>query len=442
MAKKYVINETTLSSIGDAIRSKSGGSAPIETVDMATAIENLPTAEPFVVSGDARYAFAFPMQTNIPSNGLTVRHLINSCTTEDITDSRYMFQNNQMTSLPIVINFKDDPKAHQGYSHILGSNMFKNCLYLKNIPVMNDAVFSDCSHMFEACGQAQAIPSITFSGEYIWMDGMYYGCSSAGTIGNLKQPIGDTSLMIVKGGLQYLFYNCTCVVDLSHFFDDVNISFNPESNTVNYLFAECQRLRKLPSMDVINTIIHNWTGTNGSYGPYSSMFYNDRCLSEIRNLGVINSTISSGTSLFNKCLQNNYNLRSFTFETNEDGTPKTANFKGSTIDLTQYNGYGSGAWGLSNGFTADKEIKDANTYALLKNDPDAWVGNNNYAYSFYNHDSAVETIASLPDTHAYGTNTIKFKNICGGNTDGGAISTLTTEEIAVAAAKGWTVSLS
>ena len=52
----------------------------------------------------------------------------------------------------------------------------------------------------------------------------------------------------------------------------------------------------------------------------------------------------------------------------------------------------------------------------------------------------------MPDTSAYlaangGTNTIKFKGESGSATDGGAINTLTAEEIAVATAKGWTVSL-
>lgn len=67
--------------------------------------------------------------------------------------------------------------------------------------------------------------------------------------------------------------------------------------------------------------------------------------------------------------------------------------------------------------------------------------------SVYNHDSAVETINSLPDTSAYlaeagGTNTITFYRDQGANTEGGAIGNLTAEEIAVAAAKGWTVAFS
>ena len=67
--------------------------------------------------------------------------------------------------------------------------------------------------------------------------------------------------------------------------------------------------------------------------------------------------------------------------------------------------------------------------------------------SVYNHNSAVETINSLPDTSAFlaevgGTNTITFYSDQGANTEGGAIGNLTAEEIAVAAAKGWTVAFS
>ena len=81
---------------------------------------------------------------------------------------------------------------------------------------------------------------------------------------------------------------------------------------------------------------------------------------------------------------------------------------------------------------------------MLKNDSDWFT--TNVAYRRYNHDSAVATINSLPDTSAYlasasGTNTIKFNGAAGSATDGGAINTLTEEEIAVATAKGWTVTL-
>jgi hypothetical protein len=78
----------------------------------------------------------------------------------------------------------------------------------------------------------------------------------------------------------------------------------------------------------------------------------------------------------------------------------------------------------------------------LKDDPDWFTCD--VAYSRYNHDSAVATINSLPDTSEFlleceGYNQITFNGAAGSNTDGGAISNLTEAEIAVAAAKGWTV---
>ena len=117
--------------------------------------------------------------------------------------------------------------------------------------------------------------------------------------------------------------------------------------------------------------------------------------------------------------------------------------KSQVIDMCVEIGYDNYQYQYSSDyFPADKEIKDDATYQALKDDPNAWT--KMPEYSFYNHDSAVETINSLPDTSAYlaengGTNTIKFLGNSGSNTDGGAINTMTAEEIAVAAAKGWTV---
>ena len=135
-------------------------------------------------------------------------------------------------------------------------------------------------------------------------------------------------------------------------------------------------------------------------------------------------------------------LKSLTFKTNEDGTPIVTKWKSQTIDTTYYVGYESKAENITDynsGLTTATQITDDASYQSLKNNPDNWT--TLIQYSRYNHDSAVETINSLPDTSAYGTNTIKFKGASGSATDGGAINTLTEAEIAVAAAKGWTVTL-
>jgi hypothetical protein len=139
-----------------------------------------------------------------------------------------------------------------------------------------------------------------------------------------------------------------------------------------------------------------------------------------------------------------FRLKDFTFMVNEDGTTKIAEWKNQTLDLSSAVGWVPNSFSVryifeyNSGITADKEVKDDATYQALKNDPDWFSCDINY--SRYNHTSAVNTINSLPDCSATGTNTIKFMGASGALTDGGAINTLTEEEIAVATAKGWTVS--
>ena len=146
-------------------------------------------------------------------------------------------------------------------------------------------------------------------------------------------------------------------------------------------------------------------------------------------------------------LYSNWRVKKITFVPNQ-----TANMANQTIEI--YVGYFPPSYtdreleqyylDAGTGVTMETRVVDATTYEALKNNPNWW--SSDVAYSRYNHDSAVETINSLPDTSAYlasngGTNTIKFLGASGSATDGGAISTLTAEEIAVATAKGWTVTL-
>lgn len=159
-----------------------------------------------------------------------------------------------------------------------------------------------------------------------------------------------------------------------------------------------------------------------------------------------------------------YRLKHLVFETNEDGTAKKAKLANINLDLRSSIGcstngkngsYDTYITGYNSGITTDKKVYNAETYQALKNDPDWYTAGYTFdqitdaeirGYSRYDHDSAVETINSLPDTSEFlatngGTNTITFRGDLGGLTDAGAINTLTEEEIAVATAKGWTVSI-
>ena len=203
------------------------------------------------------------------------------------------------------------------------------------------------------------------------------------------------------------------------------------------IFSNCYSLRYITPKLLSNI----W---NVATGYYYSFYYGsfNYCyvIDEIVNLPVasVEYTSNAFSNTFNHCDR----IKNMIFETNEDSTAKTAKWKNQIIDLSNYAGYvydSSYTLNYNSGITADKEVKDDATYQALKNDPDWFTKKLDYCR--YNHDSAVNTINSLPDTSAYGTNTIKFKGAAGAKTDGGAINTLTEEEIAVAAAKGWTVTL-
>lgn len=209
------------------------------------------------------------------------------------------------------------------------------------------------------------------------------------------------------------------------------------STNLRNIFYNCNNLRNFPSS--ASVIMTKFKGTSYVYSPYYNLFYNCYVLDEVVNLGV--STIPTMTNnLFYDSFYGCKRVKSITFESG-----KTVNWKRQNIDLSSYVGYGLLKNDAPNyGISSDKYVGDDTTYAALNNDADWFT--DKVKYSRYNHDSAVATINSLPDTSAYlaangGTNTIKFKGAAGSGTDGGAINTLTEEEIAVAAAKGWTVSL-
>ena len=211
------------------------------------------------------------------------------------------------------------------------------------------------------------------------------------------------------------------------------------------VFRNCEKLRTIPQ-----TLIDNLWGQNTTtpYCAYKNEFSNCSILEQINALPVHPVAITSNFfgSTFDKC----FRLNKMTFATQEDGTPNVASWKSQTIDLSINVGYASATQTIAglqsyHGITNDTQVTDDASYQTLKDHPDWHTAK--IKYSRYNHDSAVETINSLPDTSAYlaangGTNTIKFKGEAGELTDGGAINTLTEEEIAVATAKGWTVTLS
>ena len=275
---------------------------------------------------------------------------------------------------------------------------------------------------------------------YNGVDSMFSGFSGTA----LPNVISEKPLPL-SGNISGLFANMEYVRYLPASFDNLDFSLmnnNTGWNTIGIFSGQCS-LRSISPAFMSKLYNKNTSGMTPMQN-ISRLYVID----ELVNIPLSNKDGVSTSNQFSTIMYL-HRIKNFTFETN-NGQPYVVSWKNQTINLRNEIGYTANYsdaiehyLNYNSGITADKEVKDAATYEALKNDADWFTLS--YAYSRYNHDSAVATINSLPDTSAYlaangGTNTIKFYGVSGSATDGGAINTLTEEEIAVAVAKGWTVS--
>lgn len=383
---KYVINDSTLVAIGDAVREKDGTTAPIVVSDLANRIKAIPSGgeelpeEAFTVTGVANYRFS--------NNGWNwfIRDYGNRIKTENITSSTYMFSNSdELEEIPFEI-------------YIGNNNSYTNFCYY--------------------CEKLKAAPVIkkqegtTITGSSLNIGSFFENCYEMRTISN------D-------------FFNNFITAEEWE-------SFKTKTTQMSRVFNTCRFLREIPDMS-------NFSGKYASYSYSSTLYYygfqNCYSLNKITNLPVKGFDFSAFnsnafTNTFPRCSR----INRLTFQTNEDGSPIVTTWKNQSIDLTTEVGYAPSYYSYFKeaGITEDKEVKDDATYQALKNDED-WYSKVE-AYCRYNKTSALETISTLPDVSAGSNNSIKFRGNAGASTDGGAINTMTEEEIAVATAKGWTVS--
>ena len=394
MAKVF-IEEETLTAIGAAIREKEGSSELVPVNDMATRISAIETGgggelpeEAFLITGDCSYQFfagRFSWLVNTHGNKLK---------TENITRLYYFMRDNTMiTEIPFTINVNGVASAEGAFSGMIA---------LKTCPRIRGTL---------------AKPSTSFT-----MSSMLEKCEKVADFEDLfdSETLGDG------------FNN----------FKVTSSSSVPKPPK----FSGCHSLRRVPSW--VGKFKHSSESTaapNSNYIIYNYMFNNCYMLDEITDYSVLSYVAPVTNNMFTYFVDNACCLKKLTFEI-DSGQPKVVSWKSQTLDLSKA-GVETiyGVVTKYGGIPSSKKVTDDTTYQALKNDPDWWTAD--VAYSRYNHDSAVETVNSLPDTSAYlasagGTNTIKFKGEAGSKTDGGAINTLTAEEIAVATAKGWTVTLS
>jgi hypothetical protein len=394
MAKVF-IEETTLTAIGDAIRGKTGKTELIDPANMSTEIASIEAGggpeipdSVFNLTGKINYRFA--------ENGWNwfLRDYGHKITTKDITSMQYTFANNSRPEIPFQINVKDITQ----FDYAFQSADLTVC------PKIRGTIkWASTTSFTEVISSTASLRDV----EDLFDPEMFTGYSTYATTSMYSWP------QLPK-------------------------------------FNNMYSLRRVPSwwyklrLNPENTV---YPAT--SYTPYYGTFTGCYSLDELRDVPVWRCRGSATSNMFNSTFSYCARLKAITFETNADGSPIETQWKNQTIDLAGGVGYSTSTntsyfTSYNSGITEDNKVTNDTNYQALKNDPNWFTCNT--TYSRYNHDSAVETINSLPNTSAYlasagGTNTIKFKKLAGSATDGGAIQNLTAEEIAVATAKGWTVTL-
>lgn len=375
-------DEKNYQDIAAAIREKNGTEETYKPAEMAAAIAAIETGggelpeEAYLITGDCKYRFAFD------GWNWYIESFGNKIETKNISNGSYMFYNSaNLSHISFELNFPQ--------STINISNMFEGCHKLEQIPKINNCKPSTTESLFENCQYMRYYPEDLEE----WFDWSYID-------GLATNYAGSTS----------------------------------------GIFAYNYSLRKLP----VEMLRHCNKYANGSYTSYYAMAQNCYALDELTNIPVLYRDVAKTNNMFSSSFSRLTRAKNITFET-DNGVPYSATWKTQTLDISSDVGYNYVKGNFYNsGITENTKIKDAETYQALKDNINSYVANDS-SYSRYNRTSAVNTINSLPDTSAYlatagGTNTIKFKGVAGALTDGGAINTMTEEEIAVATAKGWTVS--
>lgn len=425
---KVFINESSLTSIGNAIRGKTGGSELLSVPDgMVAAIESITTGggsavlpeELKVITGNVQHLFSKDYAT------LYVNAFGKQITTRDLVDAQMFYGNRTIEEVPFDLNIAS------GYTN----NLFDGCSKLKKIKDINIANATNTDNS---------------------IGGLFSGCKKLKEIGVIRNP------MITR--LARTFEDCNNL----NYFPKIEgaVSVNTGIDLANFIFQYCFGLREVDSSFLKLLRVNNhYSWNNGYQNTFNSCYSMDR----IVGLGVpISSSSETHTNnLYSQAFQYCHRLDELTFETNDDGTPKELYANNQFIDLSYEVGYcPRSRWTVCNivgdikegqsvpnfydyiqpsasptdiwnyQITADKNTED------YYNNKDSWT--DDLLYSRYNHRSMVNTINTLPDTSTFlasngGTNTIAFRDTQGDSSPWGGTSNLTEEEIAVAVAKGWTV---
>lgn len=237
-------------------------------------------------------------------------------------------------------------------------------------------------------------------------------------------------------GLGYFFSECHNLEEVNEDIFDFVDDMQAMTSKTNGLFQNCYSLKKLPDsmykMQIASKSTSMYWGLSGLYSIKKMEI--PICMSTDPNGFMVYQSEFANLSMLEHLIITNPNNIQYT-----GAVSSSASYL--TLNMTTYAGYFSSATTANNvpkikDGTIPRVTNDA-TYEQYKNG-DYWTTDINYSH--YNKQSAIETLQSLPDMSGWGfVFTVKFRGASGSKTDGGAINTMTEEEIAIATDKNWTV---
>jgi hypothetical protein len=376
---QVIIDDTNLKNIADAIRFKTGATQTYKPNQMASAIKNMTVGEQ-VIPPDALSNSSAPYKYCDNNWNWFIEEfgpLIEYQTLEP-----YLFFGSSSLNV-IPFKLETNWEMHFGLA---------NCRSLNELPeIIPKFLYTECylNNIFSGCINIREIPY------------NFFGADAEANDWEKERPAKN-----YEGARNALFYNCYSLRALPDLAPAINIEPDPTKSLYYQMCNNCYALD-----EIVNLPVSKAQFTENAFG-----------------------------NSFTGC----HRIKNMTFET-DNGVAKTANWANQAISLSTYIGYTVYTTNLTQYNAGVSGVVDDDADYSKYKDTANWYASR-VEYSRYNKTSAVNTINSLPDTSAFlatngGTNSISFKGTSGKYTDGGAIDTMTEEQIAVATAKGWTVAI-
>lgn len=346
--------------------------------EMAAAInefEAIPNSA-LTITGNCQYRFAYG------SWDWLINQMGDKITTKDISNASNMFASSKASEIPFDINLT--VITNTSTKHDL-SRMFSYADKLQAIPMIYNAMPSDLNNIFQNCKSLTTFPE-GFAEDWNWS---YF----------------DGSTSAYNGSMANMFDNCMKLRKIPKiFFLHGNPYWTYNYNITNTGFSFCYSLEELEDVFI----------------PYKG------------------SLSGSYSNAFTNTVRECWRLKKFTLMIQKDGTPYTVNWKDQVIDLTTA-GFCSNTNTMTRNtdFTNDTKIDTVEKWHgyIDGSYPDGWAAS--VEYSTFGATAVKELIATLPT--ASGTNTVKLKQAAASAIPGEEMTSLTEEDIAVAAEKGWTI---